>query len=295
MLIRSMRAFLALYRYGTVVAAAEHVHLSQAAVSVQMKSLERELGVDLFIRTKRSIKLTPAGHRLVPLAERMVATYQEMCALDGNRTVAGVLSLGVITSALSGVLPGLLRRITVENPQLDVKIVAGISGDLVAQVDAGSLDAAIVTQPPETFTTGLLVRHLYSEPFAVIAHHSMRSNNVAAMLSAAPYLRFDRSTWAGMQIEQYIHEQGFQVRPGVELNSLDAITMMVSEGLGVSIVPVIRGAAWHRKPTLHIAPLPNFHRPVSLVERPTHARSALTAALLNSFHQLPPTAESGIG
>lgn len=292
MMIRSLRAFLALYRYGTVVAAAEQVHLSQAAVSVQMKSLERELGVDLFIRTKRSIKLTPAGHRLVPLAEHMVATYQEMCALDGSRTVSGVLSLGVINSALSGVLPCLLRRISLEHPQLEVKIIAGISGDLVAQVDAGVLDAAIVTQPPEHFSTGLIARHLYTEPFVVIGHSSMRQMDVPTILQAAPYVRFDRSTWAGMRIEQYILEQGLQVRPGVELNSLDAITVMVSEGLGVSIVPLIRRASWHRKPTLHIAPLPNFNRPVSLIERPAHARSALTATLLTSFEQLAP--EPGI-
>jgi DNA-binding transcriptional LysR family regulator len=292
MLIRSMRAFLALHRYGTVVAAAEQVHLSQAAVSVQMKSLERELGVALFVRTKRSIKLTPAGHRLVPLAERMVATYEEMRALDGPHTVAGVLSLGVITSALSGVLPGLLRRITLENPQLEVKIIAGISNDLVEQVDAGVLDAAIVTQPPETFSTRLMARHLYAEPFVVIAHSSMRHMDVPAILAAAPYVRFDRRTWAGMQIEQYVQEQGLQVRPGVELNSLDAITVMVSEGLGVSIVPLVRGASWHRKPTLHITPLPNFHRPVSLVERPMHARSTLTAALRSSFEHLPPVSET---
>lgn len=292
MLIRSMRAFLALHRYGTVVAAADKVHLSQAAVSVQMKTLEQELGVALFVRTKRSIKLTPAGHRLVPLAERMIATYDEMKALNGDNTVAGVLSLGVITSALSGVLPGLLRRITLENPQLDVKVIAGNSGDLAARVDAGDLDAAIVTQPPKTFSTSLLVRHLYSEPFVVIAHSSMRHMDIPTILASAPYVRFDRSTWAGTQIDDYLAEQDLHVRPGVELNSLDAIAVMVSEGLGVSIVPLIRGSTWYRKPSLHVSRLPNFHRPVSLVERPVHARSALTAALLSSFDHLSPSSDT---
>jgi len=287
MLIRSLRAFLALHRYGTLVAAAEAVHLSQAAVSAQMKNIEQELGVELFVRTKRSIRLTPAGHRLVPLALRVVETYEEMRALGDRGAVAGTLSLGVITSALSGVLPGLLRKITLENPRLEVKVVAGNSIGLVQRVESGDLDAAIVTRPPRGFSSvsSLRVRHLYSEPFALIAHRSMGHMDLAGILAAAPFVRFDPSTWAGMQIDGYLAEHGLHVRPGLELNSLDAIAVMVGEGLGVSIVPLIRGSAWHRRPSLYIARLPDFYRPVSLVEPAAHARSPLTDTLIASFEE----------
>ncbi|KAB7590855.1 LysR family transcriptional regulator, partial [Verminephrobacter sp. Larva24] len=96
MFIRTLRAFLALHRAGTVVAAAEDVHLSQAAVSVQLKNLETELGLSLFARTKRSLCLTPTGRQLVPLAEQMVSIYEQMKRLDKDGPVAGLLSLGVI-------------------------------------------------------------------------------------------------------------------------------------------------------------------------------------------------------
>lgn len=94
MLIRSLRSFLALHRYGTIVAAAEKVHLSQAAISVQLKNMEDELGVALFVRTRRSLEFTAAGHQMVPLAEQMVSLYEEMKALQTGRPLGGVLSLG---------------------------------------------------------------------------------------------------------------------------------------------------------------------------------------------------------
>ena len=289
MLIRSLRAFLALHRYGTVVAAAEKVHLSQAAVSVQLKNMEEELGVALFTRTKRSLEFTAAGHQLVRLAEQLISTYEQMKALGDSSAIAGVLSLGVINSALSGVLPTLLRKITLENPNLEIKIIAGISGDLVAQVDAGVLDAAIVTQPPKQFPTNLAVHHLYAEPFVLIMPSDMAYVDVAPTLASnAAYIAFDRSTWAGQLIDEFRARRGVQTRPSMELNSLDAIAAVVGQGLGISIVPLIRGAAWHRSPGLRIVRLPNFYRPVSLVERKVHLRSALTATLLSSFDDIPP-------
>lgn len=284
MLIRTLRAFLALHRYGTVVAAAHKVHLSQAAVSVQLKNMEQELGVALFARTRRSLKFTPAAHQLVRLAEQLISTYEQMKALGDSGTVAGVLSLGVINSALTGVMPRLLRKLTLENPRLEVKIIAGISGNLVAQVDSGLLDAAVVTQPPKSFPTNLAVQHLYTEPFVLITPHDMDYVDVAATLaSSAPYIAFDRSAWAGQLIDEFRSRRGVPTRPFMELNSLDAIAALVSQGLGISIVPLIRGATWHQSPTLRIVRLPHFDRTVSLVERKTQLRTPLTATLLSSF------------
>lgn len=292
MLIRTLRAFLALYRTGTVVAAAEDVHLSQAAVSVQLKNLEAELGVSLFARTRRSLSLTSTGRQLVPLAEQMVLIYEQMKVLDKDGPVAGVLSLGVINSAWTGVLPRLLKKITVEHPNLEIKVTAGISGDLVAKVDAGVVDAAIVTQPPRHFATNLVAHHLYAEPFVLIAPAQMGFIDLSTTMGAAPYVAFDRSAWAGQLIDEYLGAHGLRVRPAMEVNSLDAIIAVVSHGLGVSIVPLILGANWHTSPALRIVRLPGFDRPVSLIERRQHLRSTLTATVLASFEEIAAVAAS---
>lgn len=193
MLIRSLRSFLALHRYGTIVAAAEKVHLSQAAVSVQLKNMEDELGIALFVRTKRSLEFTSAGRQMVPLAEKMVSIYEEMKAIKGGGPIGGFLSLGVINSALGGVLPQLLKEMTLKNPGLEVKIMAGISGELVTQVNRGTLDMAIVTEPPQRFPTNLSVHYLYSEPFALLTPAEVPYQDlVQAFKSSTPYIAFER-------------------------------------------------------------------------------------------------------
>ena len=284
MLIRSLRSFLALNRYGTIVAAAEKVHLSQAAVSVQLKNMEDELDIPLFVRTNRSLEFTSAGRQLVPLAEKMVSIYEEMKALKGDGPIGGFLSLGVINSALGGVLPQLLKEMTSQNPGLEIKIVAGISGELGMQVNRGTLDMAIVTEPPQRIPSNLSVHYLYSEPFALLTPADLPYQDIAtAFKSSTPYIAFERSTWAGQLIDEFLMKHGVMTKPSMELNALDAIAALVRQGLGISIVPLIRGASWQESPNLNIVRLPNFERPVSLITRTTNEQDALTALLLSSF------------
>lgn len=299
MFVRSLRAFLALHHRGTIAAAAEDVHLSPAAVSEQMKILEERLGVELFVRTKRSLSLTSTGHRLVPLAEKMISTYKEMLELSKPGTVQGKISLGVINSALTGVFPGILQKLKAENSRLEIKIVAGISPLLMAQVDAGVLDAAVVTQPPKHLVTSLLVHHLFAEPMALILPREMTYTSLANTMISAPYIAFDRSTWVGRDIDEFLVKNGIQVRPAMELNSHDAVLAVVRHGLGISILPILRDAAHTHDPALQVIVLPGFYRGVALVERKVHAHSHLTRKLLEAFATLAtcesPDAEASIG
>lgn len=284
MLIRTLRSFLALHHHGTIAAAAEKVHLSPAAVSVQLKNMEDELGIALFVRTRRSLEFTSAGCQLVPLAEKMVSIYEQMKALKGGGPIGGFLSLGVINSALGGVLPQLLKEMTRKNPGLEIKIIAGMSDGLVTQVNRGTLDMAIVTEPPQKFPTNLSVHYIYSEPFALITPADVPYQDILqAFKSSTPYIAFDRSTWAGQLIDEFLMKYGVLNKPSMELNSLDAIAALVRQGLGISIVPLIRGATWHDSPKLHIVRLPNFERPVSLIGRASDEHHALTSLLLSLF------------
>lgn len=287
MRIRLLRAFLAVHRLGTVAAAAEAVFQSPAAVSVQLKELERELGVELFHRTGRSLCLKAAGHRLLPLAEQMCALHEQMRGLaSGTTAMAGLLRLGVIGSALAGVLPALLQQMTQEHPRLDIKVIAGNSAELLAQVEAGVLDAALVTHAPERLPAEVRVQVLYSEPFVLLTPRADAPADLALALAAAPYVAFDRSTWAGRMIDDYLLRHGLRQRPAMELNSLDAITAVVRHGLGVSIVPLIRGAAWRHGTGMGMRVLPQFDRPVALVERRAAPRPWLAAAMLSALQNV---------
>lgn len=286
MVLRALRAFLALHRRGTIAAAAEDVHLSPAAVSAQLKLLEERLGVELFLRTKRSLSVSSTGQRLVPLAEKMISVYEEMLELSDARVARGKLSLGVINSALSGIFPAVLQCLKAANPQLEIRLMAGISPHLMAQVEAGLLDAAVITQPPRHISTQLHVHHLYAEPVALVLPRDMDCASVADAMARAPYVAFDRSTWVGQAIDEFLIRNDIRVRPAMELNSQDAVLAVVRYGLGVSILPMLRGVAHEADPGLRIVAIPGFERSVALVEPQVHPRSHLTAKVLGTIAEV---------
>jgi DNA-binding transcriptional LysR family regulator len=286
MVLRALRAFVALHHHGTIAAAAADVHLSPAAVSAQLKLLEERLGAELFVRTKRSLSLSSTGHRLVPLAEKMISVYEEMLELSDARVARGKLSLGVINSALTGIFPAVLQRLKAANPELEIRLVAGISPHLMAQVDAGLLDAAVITQPPWHISTRLLVHALYAEPIALVLPRGMDCASVADAMARAPYVAFDRSTWVGQAIDEFLIKNDIRVRPAMELNSQDAVLAVIRYGLGISMLPMLRGATPEADPGLQIVPIPGFQRSVSLVEPPAHPRSHLTAKLLGTIAEV---------
>ncbi len=291
MLILSLRAFLAVHRHGTVAAAATHVHRSPAAISAQLKMMEQNLDAELFVRTKRSLRLTSVGHRLVPLAEQVLAIYDEMTKLSQDKVIAGHLTLGVVNSALTGTLPPLLQRLRDENQKLEVKIIAGNSVELMTQVDSGILDAAIVTQPPKQLLLNLEVHHLYSEPYALLLPKDLRYDGMTATFREYPYIAFDRQTWAGRQIDDFLLRLGIKVHPEMELNSLDAVTAVVKQGLGVSIVPLVFGNSRHLDSQLQVVAISDFQRDVCLVERKNHPQAMLTSQVIGAFNSLIPENE----
>jgi len=281
--LRALRAFLALHHRGTIAAAADDVHLSPAAVSAQLKLLEERLGVELFVRTKRSLKLSSAGHRLIPLAERMMSVHEEMLQLSDPDALHGPISLGGIHTVLLGIFPVVLRKLKAEAPRLRVKITGGNSPELIAQIEAGLLDAAVITRPPHPLSDKLLVHHLYSEPFALILPEGWACASLTETLTTSPYIALDRTNWVGRSIDAFLLRSGIDIRPAVELSSQDAVLTFVKYGHGVSVLPILRGEAQIVDQSLQVVPIPGFERNVSLVERKIHARSHLTAKLLKSI------------
>jgi len=279
---RSLHAFLALHQFGTVAAAARAVHLSAAAVSVQLRNLEEELGLDLFVRTGRSIMLNDRAHQLVPLARQILDLQTEMASLGNADTLKGRLALGVITSTLTGGLPSVLKRLSAEHPSLELRITAKRSPDLAQQVEAGALDAAVISMPPSHVLTSLRCHELYTEPLALVMSRHRNFISVTEALKTHPYIAFDRTTWIGRQIESFIQGCGVPVRHVMELDSHDAVLSMVRHDIGVTVLPVLKGPS-RDDPALRFVDLPGLHRTVCLAVRPANSDSRSTQVLLSAL------------
>jgi DNA-binding transcriptional LysR family regulator len=164
--LRQLRYFVAVADAGTFVHAAERLHIGQPAVSQQVGRLERELGVRLFERTTRHVRLTPAGERLLPEARAVLA------AADRLRTVAAeaasdpgaVLRLGT-SHGLGDRLYRVLDELASAAPGVSVRLVRSRQEERLAAVRAGELDAAFVRVLESA--PGVELVPVWSEPLVV--------------------------------------------------------------------------------------------------------------------------------
>lgn len=237
-MIRELRTFVCAARRGTFAAAGQQVGLTQSAVSAQIKHLEDALGVKLFDRTGRSATLNAAGQRAVPLAEEILEIFSRMGTPDSANNFHGSLRIGAIGSVQTGILPQALVALKRRAPFIEVSLVPGVSLNLLSQVDAGELDLAIMIHPPFDLPKDLTVEVIAREPFVLITSQDVTGDDPLQILREQPFVRYDRGSFGGRQVTQFLKEQKIQTRQALELDELDAIVKMVRSGLGVALVPL---------------------------------------------------------
>lgn len=235
-MLRELKTFVAVARHGTFAAAGQRVGLTQSAVSAQMRVLEQALGQRLFDRSGRSAELNAAGRHALPLAEQMLALYAEMASPAGE--LRGELRVGAIASVQTGLLPQALPRFRQQAPGVELKLVPGVSLDLLSRVDAGELDLALLIKPPFELPKELQQLPLAREPFVLIVPETVTGDEPLELLTRQPFVRYDRSSFGGRQVERFLRAQRLQVNEALELDELEAIVRMVEAGLGVSLIPL---------------------------------------------------------
>lgn len=237
MSIRLLKTLIAISEEGSFGAAADVVHVSHAAVSQQMKRLEDELQVTLFDRGKRSPELNQLGRAMVRKAHEVVRSYETMIdSLLGEDGLMGELTIGAVPTTLNGLVPCSINALRKGFPKLRIRVVPGLSADLLPQVERGALDAAIISGP-ETTLNHLKWRPFAAEPLVVLAAPEVPSDDPIYLLENYPYIRFTRRAWVGMMIDRWLEEMNVKVHDCMELETLESISSMVMYNQGVSIVP----------------------------------------------------------
>ena len=274
--IRQLRALVAIADTGSFHDAAERLFVTQSAVSMQMKALESGFGVELFDRSRRPPVLNGLGRAMVLEARRIVADYDRLAELAtaSESELVGRLRLGAIPSATAELLPEALSAMRNQHPRLAIKVETGLSNDLQRQIVAGTLDIAIVT---EVGGGGDLVsRTVLSEPLFAIAHRRFGATNLLGLLEDQPFIRFNRRSGVGRIIETGLERFGIRVEEVMELDSLATMVLMVSSGLGASVVPQ-RSIPAAARSELTVLPFgdPPLRRSVVLIARrgDSHARA----------------------
>lgn len=167
--IRSISLFVAVYEAGSITKAAEREHIAQPALTVRIQQLEDELKVKLLERSPQGVTPTPAGRHFyglgLDLLKRFDAVGAQMAQFNG--TVAGTLTAGIMPSICHGPLAPMLARYTSDYPNVEVRVVEGLSGTLAGWVLAGEVDFAICNRPASAL--GLETRLLLSDRLVLVS------------------------------------------------------------------------------------------------------------------------------
>ena len=286
--IRVLKNFLAISRHKSVAAAAREIGLTAAAAGQQLQQLEADIGVELFDRTKRSMTLNHHGRSLVEPIQEIIARYEALGS-GLKSDLSGTIVLGALVSTLMGAFGNTLNELKQNYPELEIKLIAGLSNNFLEQVIEGTLDAAIVTESPYALPQHIRWTELYTEPMVLIspASKNKKVSSPKELANELPFMRFERNTWTGHLVDQTIRVNKLNIKEGMELNSVEAIIELVRQGLGYSIVPKLANVSWDNDRQLKISTLPGktIYRKVGLLERKNNGRKSITQAI--KLHFLP--------
>ncbi|TQL51727.1 DNA-binding transcriptional LysR family regulator [Ornithinicoccus hortensis] len=238
-----MRYVLAVAETGNFTRAAAQCFVVQSALSHQVKSLERELGLTLFARTSRRVELTSAGEAFLPAARACLEAAEravvEAAAAAGQ--VRGRLSIGVIPTVTALDVPDALRRFRDAHPQVPVGLRVGSSRDFLREIREGVLDIALlglpVTEPPR----GVAHRELRrSRHLAVVpsGHRLGRRRRLRlADLAEEVFADFPAESPGRAQSDLAFTAAGLQRQVAFEMTAVDHILDLVDAGLAVALLP----------------------------------------------------------
>ena len=235
--VKSLYTFIAIADHGSFAKAAASIGLSVSGVSTQMRSLEADVGQVLFDRSRRPPVLTPEGHAFAGRAREVLREWEKLSAsLQRDAGSSGVLKVGAVHTAVSGLLPGGLLRLRHAVPELSIRLTTGLSHDLEAALRGGRIDVAVVTEP-ENVPADWRFRAFCEERLVLIAHEGARGATQREILESNPYVRFSRMARVAGQVDQKLQELGIHVTSDMEVDSLEGVISLVATGLGVSVVP----------------------------------------------------------
>ena len=236
--IRQLKAFLAISEAKTFTAGARRVNVTQAAISMQIRQLEDEVGLQLFTRTPRRVILTEAGEYLLERARKILREHdtalEEIAELGGvehGRLRIGSASAEFATQQLPGILQGLREKF----PNSELAVCAGTSQTLVDKIMHGEIDIAFVSLPVEnsSITTDLL----FSDEIVAIAHPSHPNANErfisAAALAGEKLILGERGGNTRRMIDDFFNAANVRPNITMELSRQEAINQMVENNLGV--------------------------------------------------------------
>ena len=239
--IQTIEAFVRVSETGSFSRAAENLHITQPAVSKRVSALEQELSTKLFDRIGKQVQLTEAGRAFLPGCYRILKEIEDSRRIVSNLSghIGGTLSIA--TSHHIGLhrLPPVLKNFVSLYPEVELDIHFMDSEEACAAVLKGQLELAIATLP-EKADRALNCEIIWNDPLVFILaadHLQARQINRVTDLIDIPAILPSQNTYTRALLDKHLGSLAAELRIAMESNFLETIKMMVSIGLGWSLLP----------------------------------------------------------
>jgi DNA-binding transcriptional LysR family regulator len=242
MTLQQLQQFLAAIEHGSFSAAADALHLAQPSLSEQVRRLEAELGVALFVRAGRRLELTEAGRALRPEAERTVdAAARAAASVAGVRELrGGTATFGTFGEAPSWLIGNIVATFRRRHPGVRVRVVGVNSSEVADAVRAGRIEAGLVALPVDD--AGLDVRPALTDELLYASADPERVRRPVAIeqLAQVPLILYD-ARWgtedpARRALAERAQRAGVRIEPAIEVEQAQSALDLAARGLGDTIV-----------------------------------------------------------
>ena len=285
---RRLQVFYTVARVLSFTKAAESLHMTQPAVTFQVKQLEESFNTRLFDRTHNKISLTDAGKLVYDYSEKILDHYDKMNNQVRELTgeVTGSLLIGASTTIAEYMLPNLLGGFNRKFEDVAIRLQVGNTDAIVAMVENNMIDLGIVEAPVYNKNLEVEVCRIDEMVLIVPADHPLANRNKISIEDMRQYRYISREEGSGSRavIDGYIREQGLSysdLNVVMELGSPESVKMSVEAGVGIAIVSRTTLLKELKLGTLKALPLdPPLQRPFSHVRQKHKFRHRAVGELL---------------
>ena len=234
-----LEAFVVVMECGSFSAAAERLRLTQPAVSLQVRQLEKSLGATLVERVGRKAKPTAAGTALLAHAPQISAAVSLAVEAVGRQTTEGTgrVRLGTGATACIFLLPPILKDLRKKYPGLEITVTTGNTAQLAKALEQNTIDVALVTMP----IAGRMfeITPIMEDELVLIAPSDMPfpARIKPAALSGKSVVLYEPIGKTRQIVDRWFARGGVLLKPAMSLGSVEAIKEMVGVGLGCAVVP----------------------------------------------------------
>ena len=294
--LSSLRLFMRVAHAGSFSEAARLMNTSQPALSRSIRLLEEELGVRLFDRDTRNLRLTSPGAALLPIVERLTTDFDQALlevqeSFSGRR---GRVVVGALPSVAASLIPELIASFQVTHPLVDIVIRDSLSGSLYQQMLERQIDFAVTT-PPEA-GDDFVYQHLLSDPCVLVCRLGDELDRPGPITWKAfeerPFVAMAPRSSVRVMTDMALAKADVVTRPLFECSQMGTVGALIAQGLGISAVPLSTLPLMHQT-TITSRPLisPVVERSVGVANLRSRSLSPSATAFMR--HILAATSQPG--